>query len=186
MRSLRGQSSKMPGGCGLSRVEPRWSASYNRHVAGFETRLILKDENATAGLGGRIAAGLKPGDVVALSGELGAGKTALARAILRARGVEGHVPSPTFTLVQAYETPGLTVHHFDLYRIDDETELRELGLEDARDEGAVLIEWPERGMPKDWEGDVLNVSLHVANETAREALISGPMRWRPVFEGTSP
>jgi tRNA threonylcarbamoyl adenosine modification protein YjeE len=148
--------------------------------------VTLKDEAATAELGARIAAALLPGDVVALSGELGAGKTALARAILRERGVEGHVPSPTFTLVQAYETPGLTVHHFDLYRVEDETELRELGLEDAREEGALLIEWPERGMPRSWIGDALSISLSMApptpaGETGRQARITGPARWRDVF-----
>jgi tRNA threonylcarbamoyladenosine biosynthesis protein TsaE len=157
-------------------------------VAGFETDVTLKDEAATAGLGARIAAALVPGDVVALSGELGAGKTALARAILRARGVEGHVPSPTFTLVQAYETPGLTVHHFDLYRVEDETELRELGLEDAREEGALLIEWPERGMPRSWIADALSISLAMAPavETGRRARIVGPARWRAVFADEAP
>jgi tRNA threonylcarbamoyl adenosine modification protein YjeE len=95
--------------------------------------------------------------VVALSGELGAGKTALARAILRGRGVCGHVPSPTFTLVQAYETPGLTVHHFDLYRIERASELSELGLDDAIEGGAVLIEWPERGMPAYLAADALKI-----------------------------
>jgi len=125
------------------------SASYNRPVAGFEIRLALKDEGPRRrNWGARIAAALAPGDVVALSGELGAGKTALARAILRSLGVGGHVPSPTFTLVQAYETPGLTLHHFDFYRIERASELSELGLDDALEGGAVLIEWPERGMAR--------------------------------------
>jgi len=152
-------------------------------VAGFETRLTLKDEAATAELGARIAAALRPGDVVALSGELGTGKTALARAILRARGVTGHVPSPTFTLVQAYETPGLTLHHFDLYRIEDASELAELGLEDALEEGAALIEWPERGMPRRLVADALTIALAATGETTREARIGGPARWRHVFGG---
>ena len=81
-------------------------------MAGFETLVTLKDEAATAELGARIAKGLEPGSAVLLSGDLGAGKTTLARAILRKRGVSGHVPSPTFTLVQAYDTPGLTVASF--------------------------------------------------------------------------
>ena len=146
-------------------------------MAGFETILTLNDETVTAELGARIAAVLRPGDVVALSGELGAGKTALARAILRALGVTGHVPSPTFTLVQTYETPHLVVHHFDLYRIEDEHELRELGLDDAKEDGAVLIEWPERGMPKAWRNDALTVALSATSETARQAAIAGPSRW---------
>ena len=159
--------------------------SYNRFVAGFETIVTLDDETVTAELGARIAAMLRQGDVVALSGELGAGKTALARAILRALGVTGHVPSPTFTLVQAYETPGLLVHHFDLYRIEDEHELHELGLDDAKEEGAVLIEWPDRGMPRAWQGDALAVTLASVNETARAAKIAGPVRWRSVAGGGS-
>jgi tRNA threonylcarbamoyladenosine biosynthesis protein TsaE len=147
--------------------------------------LTLKDEAATAELGARIARALAPGDVVALSGELGAGKTALARAILRARGVAGHVPSPTFTLVQAYETPGLTVHHFDLYRIEDEQELRELGLEDAAQEGAVLVEWPERGMPRHLLADALSIALTATGETTREARIMGPARFGGLFSGAA-
>ena len=150
-------------------------------VAGFETILTLNDETVTAELGARIAAALRPGDVVALSGELGAGKTALARGILRALGVTGHVPSPTFTLVQSYETPHLVVHHFDLYRIEDEQELRELGLDDAKEDGAVLIEWPDRGMPKAWRSEALSVALFVTSETARQATIAGPSRWSSVI-----
>ena len=147
--------------------------------------MTLKDEAATAQLGARIAGGLAAGDVVALSGDLGAGKTALARAILRGRGVRDHVPSPTFTLVQAYETPGLTVHHFDLYRVEDESELRELGLEDARQDGALLIEWPERGMPDQWAKDALRIHLGLKPDTdsGREARVAGPARWRDTFRG---
>ena len=98
---------------------------------------------ATEALGARIAAGLGNGDTVALKGDLGAGKTTLARAILRALGVTESVPSPTFTLVQSYETPRLTLRHYDLYRIRNPREIDELGLEEALEDGAVLIEWPE-------------------------------------------
>jgi len=133
-------------------------------VAGFETILTLDDETVTAALGARIATALRPGDVVALAGDLGAGKTALARAILRGLGVAGHVPSPTFTLVQSYETPGLTVHHFDLYRIEDKSELRELGLEEAKEDGAVLIEWPDRRRASD--RPALSTATKVAHPTA--------------------
>jgi len=156
-------------------------------VAGFETLVTLKDEAATAELGARIGAALARRDVVALSGELGAGKTALARAILRGRGVEGPVPSPTFTLVQAYETPHLTVHHFDLYRVEDESELRELGLEDAHEDGALLIEWPERGMPRPWAADALAIALAIGagGETTRELRITGPARWREPILGSA-
>jgi tRNA threonylcarbamoyladenosine biosynthesis protein TsaE len=140
----------------------------------------LANEQATEALGAGIARGLLPGDAVLLSGDLGAGKTALARAILRALGVREHVPSPTFTLVQAYETARLPVRHFDLYRVKHPRELAELGLEDALDDGAVLIEWPDRA-----EGhlpdEALNVALRAIGDTAREARITGPERWRGVL-----
>ena len=155
-------------------------------MAGFETIVMLKDEAATAELGARIAKGLKAGDAVALSGELGAGKTMLARAILRTLGVEERVPSPTFTLVQAYETPALTVHHFDLYRIEYPTEMAELGLEDALEEGAALIEWPERGLPAGIEETALRITLDAIGETTRQARIAGPSRWRHVVSAEVP
>src|SRR5512140_2823863 len=95
---------------------------------GFEQDWALDDLAATDALGARIAASLNIGDAVALSGDLGSGKTTLARAILRALGVSEAVPSPTFTLVQSYDTARLTVRHFDLYRIVDSSELDELGI----------------------------------------------------------
>jgi tRNA threonylcarbamoyl adenosine modification protein YjeE len=150
-------------------------------VPGFETTVTLNDEAATAALGARIAGGLKRGDAVLLMGELGAGKTALARAILRELGIDTHVPSPTFTLVQAYETPKLTVAHFDLYRIAKPTELFELGLDDALDEGAALVEWPEHGFPQRFAAKALVVALLTLSESAREAHISGPARWRSII-----
>jgi tRNA threonylcarbamoyladenosine biosynthesis protein TsaE len=137
----------------------------------------LKDQAATEDLGARIASGLGRGDAVLLSGELGAGKTALARAILRARGVTEHVPSPSFTLVQGYETPGLSIRHFDLYRIEEERELEELGLDEAVEDGAVLIEWPERA-PRRLPAEALHVELRVLGEDARSARLSGPARWQ--------
>ena len=139
--------------------------------------IALKDEAATEALGARIASGLKPGDAVLLSGELGAGKTVLARAILRARGVTEHVPSPSFTLVQGYETPGLAIRHFDLYRIEAERELEELGLDEAIEEGAVLVEWPERA-PRRVPAESLRVELRVSGQTERAASLSGPARWQ--------
>ena len=83
--------------------------------------------------------------MIALKGELGAGKTSFARAFIRARGGDDdEVPSPTFTLVQIYELPGATIWHFDLYRLRDPEEAWELGIEDAFRDGISLIEWPER------------------------------------------
>ena len=108
--------------------------------------LDLADEAATAAFGEDIAAALQPGDVLALSGDLGAGKTTLARAIIRALADDPRleVPSPTFTLVQTYDLGRLSVAHFDLYRLSSADELDELGLDEAAAEGAVLVEWPER------------------------------------------
>jgi tRNA threonylcarbamoyladenosine biosynthesis protein TsaE len=104
----------------------------------------LADQAATEALAARIAAAAVPGDVIALSGELGAGKTTFARAFIRTRGGSGEVPSPTFNLVQLYELPDATFWHFDLYRLRDPDEAWELGIEDAFHDGISLIEWPDR------------------------------------------
>ena len=108
-------------------------------------RVFLADDDATAGLGASLAASLKPGDLVLLSGGLGAGKTALARAMIRTLiGDPGlDVPSPSFALVQPYEAAGRPVLHADLYRLREATEIDELGLFDRAD-AKVLVEWPER------------------------------------------
>jgi tRNA threonylcarbamoyladenosine biosynthesis protein TsaE len=114
--------------------------------------ISLPNLAATADIAGRFAPHLRRGDVLALQGSLGAGKTAFARSLLQALGVREDVPSPTFTLVQTYETPDFPVHHFDLYRLESETELDELGWDDAPADGLVIAEWPERAegrLPKD-------------------------------------
>lgn len=104
----------------------------------------LPDETATAALGARLGALARAGDVVALEGDLGAGKTTLARGLIRSQlGPETEAPSPTFTLVQTYPGPRFPIWHFDLYRLESPGEVRELGLEEAVD-GLALIEWPER------------------------------------------
>jgi tRNA threonylcarbamoyl adenosine modification protein YjeE len=142
----------------------------------FQAVFPLPDLGATQMLGARIAGALRPGDTVALSGDLGAGKTTLARAILASLGVTEAVPSPTFTLVQSYDTPHLSVSHYDLYRLKSEGEMDELGLEDALELGAALIEWPERAgnrLPR----ERLTVTLRAAPE-GRRADLSGPSRWR--------
>ncbi len=105
----------------------------------------LAGPGATVALAARLAAAARPGDLILLAGELGAGKTHFARAFLAARaGAPLEVPSPSFTLVQIYDLPGASVAHVDLYRIRDSAELAELGLDDAFESMIVLVEWPDR------------------------------------------
>jgi tRNA threonylcarbamoyladenosine biosynthesis protein TsaE len=109
-------------------------------------RLTAASEDEMVRLGARLAPLLRGGLVVTLSGPLGAGKTTLVRAILRSLGHTGGVKSPSYTLVESYPVAGLTIHHFDFYRLADPGELEELGLRDYLEPDAVcLIEWPERG-----------------------------------------
>ncbi len=105
----------------------------------------LIDAAATARLGAAIAQALRPGDAVCLFGPLGAGKSTLARGLIRAlTHPDEEVPSPTFTLVQTYEAGAMTIAHFDLYRLARASEIDELGLDEALDDGVAVIEWPER------------------------------------------
>jgi tRNA threonylcarbamoyl adenosine modification protein YjeE len=107
--------------------------------------LRLDDPGATRALGRRLAAALRGGDVVALRGPLGSGKTELARALIRARaGAAVEVPSPSFTLVQDYALGDLVIRHIDLYRLQDSGELLEIGLVAPEADEVWLIEWPER------------------------------------------
>src|SRR5690348_16352465 len=104
----------------------------------------LPDETASAALAARIAGLAVLGDIIALNGHLGTGKTVFARAFIRACGNPDEVPSPTFTLVQVYDAGPVVIWHFDLYRIRAPEEAWELGIEDAFITGISLIEWPER------------------------------------------
>jgi tRNA threonylcarbamoyl adenosine modification protein YjeE len=140
----------------------------------FRGEFPLPDLAATARLGAGIAGGLGCGDAVALWGDLGAGKTTLARAILRAMGVTEDVPSPTFTLVQNYPTLP-PVAHYDLYRLKNAREMEELGFDDALVQGAVLVEWPERA-PEALPPEALHVRLGL-KDGARTARLTGPVRW---------
>ena len=106
--------------------------------------LTVQSEEETGELARAIAGVVQTGDIIALHGELGAGKTAFARAFIAALGGDGETPSPTFTLVQVYELPDHEVYHFDLYRLEKPEDVIELGIEDAFADGVSLIEWPER------------------------------------------
>jgi len=133
---------------------------------------------ATEKLGAAVARLLRAGDVVALYGELGAGKTTLARALIGQLGYAGEVPSPTFTLVQSYDLSPVAVWHFDLYRIDDADEIIELGIEEALAEAISLIEWPERMGPL-LPADRLDIILsYTSDDDSRRVELRGHGSWR--------
>lgn len=138
--------------------------------------MILADEQATLELGAAIAGKVQPGDVVTLQGPLGVGKTALARGILEALGHAGEVPSPSFAIVQPYEDLPLPVWHVDLFRIEDSSELDELGLESSA-EGLLLVEWPERVGKGAWP-EALGLTLDFAEGGARRLTANVPASWQ--------
>ena len=139
--------------------------------------LHLPDEEATAALAHRLAGALTPGDMVALRGDLGAGKTALSRALIRAvTDPDAEVPSPTFTLVQTYDTDIGPLWHFDLYRLSGPDEVTELGWDEARAEAIALVEWPDRLGPL-MPADRLDLTLTLAGPTARHAELTGHGSW---------
>lgn len=140
-------------------------------------RLTLDGEEATAELAAEIASLAEDGDVIALSGELGTGKTTFARAFLREWGVQEEIPSPTFTLVQTYELEAGTVWHFDLYRLEKPDDALELDIEDAFTEGISLIEWPEKlGAYLPWERLDLRFVIG-EREDVRRVEIEGTDEW---------
>jgi tRNA threonylcarbamoyladenosine biosynthesis protein TsaE len=139
--------------------------------------MILADEAATDRAGRRLAALLRPGDVVTLSGPLGVGKTALARAILHGAGHAGEVPSPTFAIVQPYDELPLPIWHCDLYRVEDAAELCELGLHEVLTDGALLVEWPERAGAAAWP-QALRLFLQFAPDGARGLTGQVPAPWK--------
>lgn len=137
----------------------------------------LADAAATEAFGAALAKQLRQGDIVALFGSLGAGKTTLCRGILAGLGHLGDVASPTFPIVQAYDPPDtrIPVWHVDLYRIEDPTELEELGLDEALAEAAMLIEWPER-LPALWP-EALRLGLEAQADGERALTAQVPPAW---------
>jgi tRNA threonylcarbamoyladenosine biosynthesis protein TsaE len=139
--------------------------------------LYLAQLAVTERLAAALARLARAGDVLALAGPLGVGKTAFARAFITALGGEEEVPSPTFTLVQLYELGDLTLYHFDLYRLERPEEAYELGIEEAFAEGVTLIEWPERLGPL-LPPERLDVALAFAERAhARRVRLTGHGRW---------
>lgn len=142
----------------------------------------LPDLAAMAAYGEAIARQLRAGDVVALTGGLGAGKTTVARAILAALGHAGEVPSPTFTIIETYDSPPLRlpVVHADFYRLDDPAELAEIGLDDYRDGAVLLAEWPDHAGGFDHEPGCLAITLEPQGkngEGGRIAIARGGADW---------
>jgi tRNA threonylcarbamoyladenosine biosynthesis protein TsaE len=147
-------------------------------VNGASSQIDLPDLSASAAFGARIAQMLRAGDVVALSGELGAGKTTLARGIIAALGHEGEVPSPSFAILETYDPPGvrLPVVHADFYRLADPSELAELGLDELRQGAALIAEWPEQAGGFEDEPGCLSVALEAA-ENGRRAIVRAGADW---------
>lgn len=141
-------------------------------------RLELPDLEAMQALGNRIAVALQIGDVIALSGGLGAGKTTLARAIIAGLGYAGEVPSPSFAIIELYEPPALRmpVVHADFYRLKRAEEAEELGLEDYRHDAALIAEWPENAGGFGHEPGCLSLSLETA-EKGRIAIARAGSDW---------
>ncbi|MEQ1887909.1 MAG: tRNA (adenosine(37)-N6)-threonylcarbamoyltransferase complex ATPase subunit type 1 TsaE [Alphaproteobacteria bacterium] len=165
-------------------------AEFQKNEAMAERRYELPDVAATAALAARLGPLLRAGDVVALFGGLGAGKTAFARALIQALqaplGNVEEVPSPTFSLVQQYQIGPLEVWHFDLYRITAPEETYELGLEEALAAGVCLIEWPERLGPL-LPAQRLEIYLEIPadagiEDTRRRARLTGHGGWAQRIE----
>lgn len=131
--------------------------------------MIASDEKAMLELGQKLATVLAPGDKIALSGTLGAGKTTLARGVLQGLGFSQEVPSPTFAIVQQYEPPevSLPITHVDFYRIEDPDEIHELGIDDCLIDGVLLAEWPDRLHEKFWT-DALQIDIKIAPDATRQ------------------
>ena len=137
--------------------------------------MILGSEEDTAAAGAALARVARPDDVITMSGPLGVGKTSLARGFIAALGHNGEVPSPSFAIVQPYEDIEPSVWHVDLYRIEDPSEIDELGL-DAAAGAVLLVEWPERAGEHAWEG-ALRLSLEFAESGDRILTAKVPPSW---------
>jgi tRNA threonylcarbamoyladenosine biosynthesis protein TsaE len=137
--------------------------------------MILRNEEETAAAGASLAHVAREGDVITLTGPLGVGKTALARGFIQALGYEGDVPSPSFAIVQPYEDLDPPVWHVDLYRIEDPSEIEELGL-DASADAVLLVEWPERAGTNMWP-EALGLSLDFTQDGDRILTAKVPPSW---------
>lgn len=140
--------------------------------------ILLADERATLAFGEALAPRVRPGDVITLSGDLGAGKTTLARGLLAALGLAGEAPSPTFAIVQTYAPPDteLPVAHVDLYRLEEPGEVDELGLWELQSDHLLLVEWPERLGAEAWR-NALRLRLKPGSDGGRRLTAQVPPSW---------
>jgi tRNA threonylcarbamoyladenosine biosynthesis protein TsaE len=141
--------------------------------------VLLRSPEESLQFGALLAELARPGDAIALSGPLGAGKTSIARGLLAALGLEEEAPSPSFAIVQPYDPPHVRfpVLHVDLYRIEEAGEAEELGLDDAREDSLLIVEWPERLGDEYWR-DALWLSLELTPDGARVLTAKVPAAWR--------
>ena len=141
--------------------------------------MILGSEEETSEIGRALAKQLRAGDIILLNGEMGAGKTALSRGVLRGLGYDGDVPSPTFPILISYDAPDvfLPLAHVDLYRLDDANDLIELGLDDMVEGGAMIVEWPGL-LPDRMKRDALNLTLEKLSECERRLTANVPPAWQ--------
>ena len=139
----------------------------------------IANEDAMLALGAWFAERVRPGDVLALKGGLGAGKTTLARGLLAGLGLEEEAPSPSFAIVQPYEPPlvRMPVVHVDLYRLEDVEEAGELGLDDYLEESLMILEWPERLGDALWD-HALVLTIGIEADGARRLTVQVPAAWR--------
>lgn len=140
-------------------------------------RIELPDLAASDALGALIASKLKAGDVVALSGDLGTGKTTLARAILAGCGHAGEVPSPTYTIIETYDELHIPVVHADFYRLEHPSEAAEIGLDDYRQDAVLIAEWPDHAGGFSYETNCLSITLKKVGE-GREAIVEPGEGWQ--------
>jgi tRNA threonylcarbamoyladenosine biosynthesis protein TsaE len=140
--------------------------------------MIVASAEEMEGFGAALARSLRAGDIVTLTGGLGAGKTTLVRGVLRALGHEDDVPSPSFAIVQPYEPPmvSLPVAHVDLYRVEDDAEIDELGLDEWLADGVLIVEWPERLIPA-MRHVALAITIEVRDDGARDLTVQVPDAW---------
>lgn len=151
-------------------------------MRGMKLTFDLVNDAATRTLGARLATLLRVGDVVALHGDLGAGKTTLTRGLVQALcGADEEVPSPTYTLVQSYEGPEFPIWHFDLYRMNTPDEVMELGWDETQ-EGVALIEWPERA-GRHLPSVRLDLTLEMVGEQRRARLEPVGEDWQKRLDG---